>query len=327
MDWHSTIKNAKIILADTTNKEDLGELRTNAVPESKKGSQSFLSMDHEKEMEIHTYAYDRIETENLGNSWINSNSRLNQTEYFLNWEENEVATETGLNNTDNLVLGQGIIIEIEEKTTETVSGASLEKDIEPTVVTSILEGDEMFDQGQYNVDLKVNKYISENLSHQIEQNLERHVGDANIEEELSQQGNEKMALDLDQHSPNNSGNEIFSTSEYESGKDEYETVTNLTKKGENRKRRKFKYNIAERKAIKLNKMKKMHPVKTGCGEKCRKKCNIYISEERRLDINNQFWGLSRSQQINFMMSYTSKSNVKRKTVGPESRRTCTLTRR
>lgn len=107
-------------------------------------------------------------------------------------------------------------------------------------------------------------------------------------------------------------------------RDENEITTHITKKGEQRRRRKFKYSTEERKTIKHNKLKNLRFVRTGCGEECKKKCNTVINQGRRVDINSQFWNLDHEQQDHFMLSCISNTNVKRRTVGPESRRSCTL---
>lgn len=104
--------------------------------------------------------------------------------------------------------------------------------------------------------------IHENVGEQIEQNQVINIGDANTAVVLFQQVSDKSALDLEQHSSNIEKNETVSTNEQNSDSDEYETETNLTKKGENRKSIKFKFTDLERKAIKLNKAMKAHPVKT-----------------------------------------------------------------
>ncbi|KAG5891399.1 hypothetical protein JTB14_017920 [Gonioctena quinquepunctata] len=88
----------------------------------------------------------------------------------------------------------------------------------------------------------------------------------------------------------------------------------FTKKGVPRKRRKFENSPDLRRQLKAQKDKQDHEVKLGCGMNCKKKCSQNIPEERRRDINTQFWGLKRSDRNNFILQNISKANVARRTI-------------
>ncbi|CAG9773648.1 unnamed protein product [Ceutorhynchus assimilis] len=96
--------------------------------------------------------------------------------------------------------------------------------------------------------------------------------------------------------------------------------TEYTKKGALRKRKKYKYSVTERREKVLKKMERKHKVLEGCVETCRKKCRQNITDDRRIDINKQFWKMNRHDQKNFVMGCIVTSGIKRKTVGEDSRR-------
>lgn len=98
-----------------------------------------------------------------------------------------------------------------------------------------------------------------------------------------------------------------------------------TKKGDIRKRKSYDISVSDRKKIKLNATKEKHQISGSCSKSCPKKCSTNIPENRRLDINIQFWCLNREDQRNFMLNNTAKRPVKRKTVeGARSRRKNTI---
>nr|CAH7716674.1 unnamed protein product [Callosobruchus chinensis] len=96
--------------------------------------------------------------------------------------------------------------------------------------------------------------------------------------------------------------------------------TEYTKKGTLRMRKKYKYSVSERREKHLEKVKRQHNVLEGCGETCRKKCGQNITNGRRIDINKQFWNMSRHDQKSFVMGCIVSSGIKRKTAGESSRR-------
>lgn len=66
--------------------------------------------------------------------------------------------------------------------------------------------------------------------------------------------------------------------------------SNLTKKGTERKRKRFESSLEERKKQKVNeKILKKYSVKPGCEDTCRKTCKINISEDRRQNIHDLYW--------------------------------------
>nr|CAH7712410.1 unnamed protein product [Callosobruchus chinensis] len=85
-------------------------------------------------------------------------------------------------------------------------------------------------------------------------------------------------------------------------------------------RKKYKYSVSERREKHLEKVKRQHNVLEGCGETCRKKCGQNITNGRRIDINKQFWNMSRHDQKSFVMGCIVSSGIKRKTAGEGSRR-------
>ncbi|KAG5869115.1 hypothetical protein JTB14_024346 [Gonioctena quinquepunctata] len=87
-----------------------------------------------------------------------------------------------------------------------------------------------------------------------------------------------------------------------------------TEKGVPRKRKRFENSPDLRRRLKAQKDKQDLEVKPGCGMNCEKKCSQNIPEERRRDINRQFWDLKRSDRKNVILQNISKANVARRTI-------------
>lgn len=95
---------------------------------------------------------------------------------------------------------------------------------------------------------------------------------------------------------------------------------NLQKKGEIRKRKKFKYTRSQRQEKQLLKIKRNHTVREPCNNSCKKKCTAKISQDMRIKINSQFWSMNKHDQRSFIIGMVQKVGVKRKTVGSDSKR-------
>ncbi|XP_050298044.1 uncharacterized protein LOC126737267 isoform X2 [Anthonomus grandis grandis] len=99
----------------------------------------------------------------------------------------------------------------------------------------------------------------------------------------------------------------------------------FTTRGTKRKRRKYKIPLRERNLLKLENFKNKHRVKQPCSAVCKKKCISKISDERRVQINQEFWAMTPQERKNYMYSKTKKVPVKRRTAGLNSRRNFTVT--
>lgn len=97
--------------------------------------------------------------------------------------------------------------------------------------------------------------------------------------------------------------------------DEMEIESECTKSGDPRRRRKFVFKPLERKEMKRKIRKNLHAIKNACSSSCKLKCSTEISQERRTEINSQYWDLSTSNdQKTFVLGCISKAEVKRRTV-------------
>lgn len=96
--------------------------------------------------------------------------------------------------------------------------------------------------------------------------------------------------------------------------------TEFTKRGEKRKRKKFKYTCSQRKTKQFRKIKEKHSLREPCNNSCKKKCTTKIGQDMRKHINSQFWCMNKYDQRSFVIGSVQKVGVKRKTVGSDSRR-------
>lgn len=87
----------------------------------------------------------------------------------------------------------------------------------------------------------------------------------------------------------------------------------LTKKGTNRKRKRYETPLKERKQLKLEKIVSLHKVQQNCTDTCKKKCSRNITTARQADINKQYWSMSQMERKTFMLHNTKKEEVKRRT--------------
>lgn len=87
----------------------------------------------------------------------------------------------------------------------------------------------------------------------------------------------------------------------------------VTKKGKTRKRRTISMPLDERKKAKKDEKRKEYNVKPPCSDNCRRQCIAHIPENRRIQINDEFWNLSWNEQRQFILNNTQRLNVKRHT--------------
>ncbi|KAL5239059.1 hypothetical protein ACI65C_006469 [Semiaphis heraclei] len=85
----------------------------------------------------------------------------------------------------------------------------------------------------------------------------------------------------------------------------------FTKSGELRKRKKYLTSVEMRKKIKLDLEKDRHGVLPGCDkENCQKQCYRKITEERRFDVNFQYWNMTWKERRVFILSTCQCVDVK-----------------
>lgn len=90
-----------------------------------------------------------------------------------------------------------------------------------------------------------------------------------------------------------------------------------TKKGTIRKRKKYDVPLIERKKAKHHVLMEKHGVKSGCDEKCLKKCSTNISQERRIFLNREYWKMvDEKDRRAFILHHVSRMTVKQRTVVP-----------
>ncbi|XP_074026425.1 uncharacterized protein [Leptinotarsa decemlineata] len=87
----------------------------------------------------------------------------------------------------------------------------------------------------------------------------------------------------------------------------------VTKKCKSRKRRTLSTPLDARKKAKKNEKRKEYYVKPPCSVNCRRKCISHIDENRRIQINDEFWQMSWDEQRQFILNNTQRLNVKRQT--------------
>ncbi|CAH1103138.1 unnamed protein product [Psylliodes chrysocephalus] len=100
--------------------------------------------------------------------------------------------------------------------------------------------------------------------------------------------------------------------------DPNETLGTLTKKGTERKRKKYKLNRKARTEI-----RNFHRVVVSCHQNCKFKCTNAFSEEQRERINKEFWQLNLKEQKSFVMNSTECKIPSRKTEGSKKNKTYT----
>jgi len=91
----------------------------------------------------------------------------------------------------------------------------------------------------------------------------------------------------------------------------------VTKKGTKRKRHRYTTSITERKNIKMQLKRDKHKLQPPCCITCKKNCIQRIPENLRVEINRQYWTLSKKEQELFVVN-----SIERKCV--QSRRGVTL---
>ncbi|KAL5239373.1 hypothetical protein ACI65C_006783 [Semiaphis heraclei] len=85
----------------------------------------------------------------------------------------------------------------------------------------------------------------------------------------------------------------------------------FTKSGELRKRKKYLTSVEMRKKIKLDLEKDRQGVLPGCDkENCQKQCYRKITEERRFDVNFQYWNMTWKERRVFILSTCQCVDVK-----------------
>ncbi|CAH1998862.1 unnamed protein product [Acanthoscelides obtectus] len=104
--------------------------------------------------------------------------------------------------------------------------------------------------------------------------------------------------------------------------DPYETVEGHTKKGEERKRKKYKLSKEVRAETKKNKVISLHKVREGCIN-CKLKCRTFFTEEERNTTNHEFWKLDWKGKRTFVMNSTENRTPKRKVEGSKKNKTFT----
>lgn len=72
--------------------------------------------------------------------------------------------------------------------------------------------------------------------------------------------------------------------------------------------------MKDRKKQKSAVLAQLHGVlKESCKENCKKWCKKVISEQQRIIINSEYWGMPKQEQKSFMLHHTSTLPVKQRT--------------
>ncbi|CAH1110446.1 unnamed protein product [Psylliodes chrysocephalus] len=90
------------------------------------------------------------------------------------------------------------------------------------------------------------------------------------------------------------------------------TVTTLTKRGTERKRKLYPESLSKRKIKKMKMRANQHNVLPGCKSTCKRMCSELIPEERRQCINQHYWKLSWHEQKMMVLHNSSRNEVKRR---------------
>ncbi|CAH1099867.1 unnamed protein product [Psylliodes chrysocephalus] len=241
--------------------------------------------------------------------------------------ENDIQMEVDGNLGINIMMMEGMIVENNNELITLNRDENPEEYVLENLENAFQEnGKEMEERYENEATTLVLRELAENDVHiDVDKNLGANI---TIMEAIVENNHELVTHNHEEYpevpEPDNLENMIQNNGREKEERNENEIETRITKKGEQRRRKKFKYSTEKRKIIKRNKLRDSHSVRDGCGDQCKKKCNRKINQERRTDINNQFWNLDREQQHQFMLSCISQTSVKRKTVGLESRRSHTL---
>jgi len=84
-----------------------------------------------------------------------------------------------------------------------------------------------------------------------------------------------------------------------------------TKCGQIRKRKKYNTSPKTRKEKKIELMKYIHTILPGCEhDKCRNKCTQKITENRRIEINKQYWEMNWSERKSYILNTCERFDVK-----------------
>ncbi|KAF0690079.1 Uncharacterized protein FWK35_00037667, partial [Aphis craccivora] len=84
-----------------------------------------------------------------------------------------------------------------------------------------------------------------------------------------------------------------------------------TKRGQIRKRKKYNTSPKTRKEKKIELMKYKHTILPGCEhDKCRNKCTQKITENRRIEINKQYWEMNWSERKSYILNTCERFDVK-----------------
>lgn len=83
-----------------------------------------------------------------------------------------------------------------------------------------------------------------------------------------------------------------------------------TKSGDLRKKKKYVLNTTSRKQKKIELKKKNHVTQPGCNrETCKRKCVLNITENRRIDINNQYKEINWQERRSFVHTTCECSEI------------------
>lgn len=104
--------------------------------------------------------------------------------------------------------------------------------------------------------------------------------------------------------------------------DPNEIVQTHTKKGENRRRKKYKHSKSVRTEIKQKKRISLHTVRPSCVN-CKFKCHSFFSEQDRTKTNQEFWKLNWKEKRTFVMNSTENKIPRRKVEGSKKNKTFT----
>jgi len=84
-----------------------------------------------------------------------------------------------------------------------------------------------------------------------------------------------------------------------------------TKRGQIRKRKKYNTSPKTRKEKKIELMKYKHTILPGYEhDKCRNKCTQKITENRRIEINKQYWEMNWSERKSYILNTCERFDVK-----------------
>lgn len=83
----------------------------------------------------------------------------------------------------------------------------------------------------------------------------------------------------------------------------------MNKKGTKRKRHRYTTSSTERKNLKIQLKRDKHKLKPPCCITCKKNCIQHIPEHLRVEINRQYWTLSKKEQKLFVVSSIERKCV------------------